>query len=164
LGFQWEQYLRDMPWLAGEVRTPIFLIDLEISVFVNRLPQRGPFSSLQCAITALKKEDCPGAFVLPVDVPGPGQEVFAGMARAFKNSREVLIPRFRSRGGHPVLLSRSFVLRLAEVSPNSLDARLDFQIRALPRDKVAYLSVTDERVCLNMNGPEDFRRYTQGER
>jgi CTP:molybdopterin cytidylyltransferase MocA len=164
LGFHRKQYLEKMPWLAGEFQTPVLLMSLQLSVAINPHPQLGPFSSLQCAIAALKKEeeDYLGAFILPIDVPGPGPEVFQEMTRAFENSWEALIPRFRSNGGHPVLLSRNFINRLAEVSPKSMDARLDFQIRALPRNKIAYLPVADERVCLNLNDPAEFQRYTEG--
>jgi CTP:molybdopterin cytidylyltransferase MocA len=162
LGFHWKDYLEQIFNLSEEVQNPIFRMGLEISVVVNAQPELGPFSSLQCAVTVLMQGDYPGAFVLPIDVPGPDLEVFRNMARSFEDGKEALIPRYRTKGGHPVLLSRTFLNRLSEISPESETARLDFQIRALPREKVAYLSVIDEKVRLNLNKPEDFLRYSEG--
>ena len=159
LGFCREDYLRHFPWLAGDAQVPASLSGLNISIAVNPHPQRGPFSSLQSAIAALKEEDHPGVFVLPIDVPGPGREVFEAMSRAFGGSLKALIPCFKSKGGHPVLLSRPFIIHLAGIAPDAMDARLDFQIRALPRNRVARIPVPDEQISMNMNRPEDFKHY-----
>jgi len=159
LGFHSEEYKDNILELAHNDLPSTSFPNLRISVTVNPRPQLGPFSSLHCALATLEKEGHPGAFVLPIDVPGPGRDVFQKMAQSFLNTFEALVPQFQNKGGHPVLLSRSFTGRLAQISPNAGEARLDFQIRVLPRDKVAYLPVSDERVCLNMNGPEDFLRY-----
>jgi CTP:molybdopterin cytidylyltransferase MocA len=160
LGHHAEQYFERMNWLRTASQEPTGLRGLTVSVVINRAPENGPFSSLQCAIAFLKDDDFPGAFVLPIDVPGPDREVFEAMTRVFGEPFDALIPRYQSKGGHPVLLSRNFLNRLAKVSLTSAEARLDFQIQALPKERVASISVHDQRVCLNMNSPDDFLTYS----
>jgi CTP:molybdopterin cytidylyltransferase MocA len=161
LGYHSEEY-KEIIWeLAGCAHPSTSFPNLGISVVVNPQPHLGPFSSLQCALTALSKENYPGAFVLPIDVPGPAREVFQKMAQSFINNLDTIVPQFQNKGGHPVLLSRRFAELLAQIPANTKEARLDYQIRGIPRDKVIYLPVPDEKVCLNMNGPEDFRQYCE---
>ena len=161
LGFHSEQYFEKIPWLRAAGEEPDHHLGLEVSVVVNEAPGFGPFSSLKGAIAFLEQDDCPGAFVLPIDVPGPGREVYEELAGVFGESFDALIPRFQSKGGHPVLLSRNFLNRLAMVSLTSVEARLDLQIRALPKERIASVTVYDRNVGLNMNSPEDFRNYNK---
>jgi CTP:molybdopterin cytidylyltransferase MocA len=161
LGFHSEEYKKNIFEITGNAHLSLLFPSLEISVVVNHQPQLGPFTSLQCALTALSKESYLGAFVLPIDVPGPDCRVFQKMAEAFINTQDAIVPRFQNKGGHPVLLSQSFADRLSRINPISKEARLDYQIRDLPPDKVTYLPVPDERVCLNLNGPEDFLQYCE---
>jgi hypothetical protein len=65
-------------------------------------------------------------------VPCPGKEVFEKLVGAFIFSMDAVIPRYQSRGGHPVLLGGDLLSRLAEVPIPSPLARLDLQIQALP--------------------------------
>lgn len=160
LGFQAEHYFEKIHWLGTAGKEPAHQLGLEVSLVINEAPGFGPFSSLKCAIAFLEQDQFPGAFVLPIDVPGPGREVYEQLAGGFGKSTDALIPRYQSKGGHPVLLSKNFLDRLALVSLTSPEARLDLQIQALPKERIASIVVYDRNVGLNMNSPEDFRRYT----
>ncbi len=70
--------------------------------------------------------------MLPVDVPGPGKDVYERLLGALGVTTAAVVPRFQLKGGHPVLLSRAFLERLAAVSPVSGEARLDLQIKPFP--------------------------------
>jgi molybdenum cofactor cytidylyltransferase len=159
LGYHQEQYFERIPWLRAtreEVPSPL---SLAVSVVVNKTPEFGQFSSLQCAIPFLLEKDWSGAFVLPVDVPGPHREVYGRLLADFNDRLDVIIPQYRSKGGHPVLLSRRFLGQLLSLPVANIEARLDIQIRALSQDRVARVSVSDPQVCLNINTLEEFRAF-----
>jgi CTP:molybdopterin cytidylyltransferase MocA len=101
----------------------------------------------------------PGAFLLPIDVPCPGKEVFQKLTEAFEPSVEVVIPRYHSRGGHPVLLAPDFLLRLYRIPIISPQVRLDFQIRDLPSESKVIVSVEDSKVTLNINTKDQFQTF-----
>ena len=166
LGFHHERYFEEITWLKTAGKESVHQLGLDISVVVNPNPEHGQFSSLQYAIPpSLPRSggragvEVPGAFVLPVDVPGPNKGVYGRLTEALGVTTTAAIPRYRSRGGHPVLLSRVFLDRLTAVSLSSAEARLDLQIKALPRERVAFVPVDDEEVSLNMNIMDEFRNY-----
>ncbi len=100
-----------------------------------------------------------GAFILPIDVPCPGKGVFKKLVEAFNNSLEAVIPRYQSKGGHPVLLGGGFLSRLEEIPLSSPLARLDLQIQALPAEQTSFVPVEDKNIGLNMNSLDEFQDY-----
>jgi molybdenum cofactor cytidylyltransferase len=159
LGYHQERYFERIPWLRIARDEASVRSGLAVSVVVNNAPEFGQFSSLQCAIPFLQEKDWPGAFILPVDVPGPHQEVYGRLVEAFNHKLDVVIPQYRSKGGHPVLLSRRFLGRLISLSAANREVRLDTQIRTLSPERVARVEVRDAQVCLNINTLEAFRAY-----
>ena len=193
LGYHHELYFEKIPWLKKAGHKPTHQLGLKILAVVNPTPDYGQFSSIQCAIPFLQTKhlgseeylqgkkkvsaerrttndesifsvaDLPGAFILPVDVPSPGKEVYEGLIQAFSKTIDAVVPQYQSKGGHPVLLSAGFLKRLAEVSPASPDARLDLQIRALPVERIALVPVHDKNICLNINSFDEFQDYAKRE-
>jgi CTP:molybdopterin cytidylyltransferase MocA len=180
LGFHQTPYFKQIPWMEQAVNQPVRHFGLEISVVLNPTPEFGQFSSLQSAIAFLHAQETdfderrttidersvsgpkfPGAFILPIDVPCPAKEVFEKLTGAFSHSLDAVIPRYQSRGGHPVLLSGGFLSRLADVPLSSPLARLDLQIQALPVKRITFVPVQDKDICLNMNVLDEFQTYTR---
>ncbi|MFN7683867.1 MAG: NTP transferase domain-containing protein [Oligoflexia bacterium] len=127
---------------------------VEVHLVHNPDPDRGSFSSLQCGLRAVGLR---GAWVLPVDVPCPTRAVWESLEQeALVRSADAALPVHSGRGGHPVLISESFVCRLLDLSPDSKESRLDHQIHALSPHQVARVEVTDERVLANLNTLADF--------
>jgi CTP:molybdopterin cytidylyltransferase MocA len=186
LGFHQTPYFEQIPWLEKAVKQPEEQLGLEISTLINPIPEYGQFSSLLCTIAFLHTNEkdfdehpCPSqatndersffnqkipdAFVLPIDVPCPGKEVFENLAKAFSPSIDAAIPQYQSKGGHPVLLGSNFLSRLGEVPLTSPLARLDLQIQSLPEDRIALISVNDKSISLNMNFLDEFHDYARKE-
>jgi CTP:molybdopterin cytidylyltransferase MocA len=180
LGFHQTPYFNQIPWMEQAVNQPVQHFGLEISVVLNPAPEFGQFSSLQSAIAFLQAHETdfderrttnderslvgpkiPGAFILPIDVPCPGKEVFQKLAETVSPLIDAAIPHYQSRGGHPVLLSAHFLYRLAEVPPGSPQARLDFRIQALPPERSVFVPVHDKHIHLNMNSMAIFQNYAQ---
>jgi CTP:molybdopterin cytidylyltransferase MocA len=182
LGFLYDQYVEQIPWLMAADYSPVHELGLDISVIINPTPEKGQFNSLQCAISFLNEHNprfpqlrtpnselffhhdaIPGAFILPIDVPCPGKEVFEKLTVSFSSSIDAVIPQYQSKGGHPVLLSAEFLRHLAEVPVASTQARLDFQIQALPKTHSTFVPVDDQQVILNMNTLDEFKGFQKQE-
>lgn len=175
MGFHQDPYFQKIPWLLDGVTEPVQELGLEISLVINPAPERGQFSSLQCAIPLLHADkphfderrtlnaerSYSGVFILPIDVPCPLREVFQKLSEALSPSIDAAIPQYESKGGHPVLLGVDFLSRLAEVPLTFPLARLDLQIQSLPVQRTAIVSVDDQNICLNMNSMDEFQDYTR---
>jgi CTP:molybdopterin cytidylyltransferase MocA len=128
-----------------------------VSIQINARPEDGPLSSLQIGLRALPGE-CRGAFFWPVDHPAVCVETLARMAECWDFSPEKAVrPRYKERGGHPVLLGRSWC-----------DAVLDLPLSATVRDlmrsrgeEVIDLEVSDSGILLNVDTPDDYKRLTE---
>jgi CTP:molybdopterin cytidylyltransferase MocA len=158
LGFQKEIYREAVDWLDSSPGTWIEQGGLFRSAVINGSPHYGPFSSITAAAQALLCRSDPGAFVLPVDVPAAGKEVWENLAQNLAGPVQACLPVFAKHGGHPVLLARSFLKTLIQIPVDSENARLDFQLRDLGENQIVRISVEDDRVVKNMNTPEDLER------
>lgn len=159
LGYHQEAYFQEIPWLKASMDQTIRWHALEITAIVNPHPQGGQFTSLLCAFSSSIIHRAPGAWVLPIDVPGPGPKVYEALKAALHGPLAVAVPRYLSRGGHPVLLSASFIKALAAIPPDDPEARLDEQIHRLAPAARAYVPVEDRQVGLNLNTPLDLKGY-----
>ncbi|HZU83780.1 MAG TPA: nucleotidyltransferase family protein [Polyangiaceae bacterium] len=136
LGFDHSRYAAELPELASRA-----------VVVVNPLPERGPFSSLQCGLALV---GAGRAFVLPIDVPAPDAPVWRALRGALTEGFDAAVPVHDGHGGHPVLLSARMVERLLRLESAS---RLDVELRA---SAVARVAVADARVLMNLNSPEEW--------
>jgi molybdenum cofactor cytidylyltransferase len=153
LGHGADAYRAKLPWLrdAGVVRGGVAL-----SVVANPKPELGQFSSLQIGVRQVLA--VPAAFVLPIDVPAAEPFVWSSLVSALTGAVRVCIPELGERGGHPVLLSQSFIQELAVALPDTPESRLDAWIHREPLSRVARVAVTDRRVTMNMNEPADWKQ------
>lgn len=138
LGFEHARYVREVRNLATRA-----------VVTVNPAPERGPFTSLQCGLAHVAA-DVP-VFVLPVDVPAPGERTWASLYAALGSGVDATLPVHEGHGGHPVLLSPAFVRVLLGLGGRT---RLDFELQ---KRVVVRVPVEDPRVLCNLNRPEDWR-------
>ncbi len=134
---------RRAEWLPSEVERK-----LSVTTALNPDPSRGQFSSLKIAAERLNQNE--SAFVLPVDVPAPGQTAWAKLPCA---SALATIPVFQSRGGHPVWLSAAFCERIRNQPDES---RLDQMIHALAEHERKRVEMDEPTIVLNWNKPSDI--------
>jgi CTP:molybdopterin cytidylyltransferase MocA len=165
LGYRADEYLAALPWLREAQTAVIRHAGLTIRTVLNDKPEAGPFSSVLCGARGFGMGENHatgegGIFVLPVDVPGAAPEVWRALESTMlrRSGLNACIPRCGEKGGHPVLLSRSFVGALMKVPLDSEAARLDLQLRRLPARQLAQVQVSDPSVGINLNTPADWEK------
>lgn len=138
---------------AAEIRARVKLDDGAL-VF-NPDWQRGQLSSLQAAIQSLPAGKTEGMLVCLVDHPLISAGLVASLIKTFDHDKNrIVIPTYRGRRGHPVILPSTLYSEL-------LDAPEDVGARAVVREhsrEVAEVPVDEEGVVLNLNDPATLER------
>jgi CTP:molybdopterin cytidylyltransferase MocA len=159
LGYGSDEYFKALSFLKKALDESIEAEGVVVKTVINPNPWHGPFSSLQTAARSLLEEDksLKGAYICPVDVPIPDKTVWEALAEAMSSGDKLFaaVPEFAGAGGHPVLVSRDFLEGILLIAADSKDARLDVQLKALPQGWLRKVAVTDPRIRLNINTPED---------
>jgi CTP:molybdopterin cytidylyltransferase MocA len=116
------------------------------------------FASILEGLRHLERHETPapeGVFVLPIDTPVPGPEVWSRLAEIGGVAR----PGFHGKHGHPVFLAWDWavanVLRAAHGEVHESRMRLDSIIG--PAAKT--VEVHDPDVLVDLDTPEDLRAY-----
>ncbi|RMG43922.1 MAG: hypothetical protein D6718_10850 [Acidobacteria bacterium] len=131
---------------------------------VNPHADRGRFTSVRLAarwaLTRAGHATRPLALVLwPVDCPAVATETVAALAGAARRRPGAdVVPVYRGRGGHPVVLGRPTLERLASAPDRG---HLRELMRSGGRTPVR-LEVLDRAVLDNLNRPGDVRRALEG--
>jgi len=119
-----------------------------VKLFINTNPDLGRFHTLQIGVQHLE----PGnyCFFQNIDNPFTSAEVLKSLIQ-HRNDADVIIPAFKARSGHPVLLSSLLAEKiLLEKAP---DMRID---EFLKKFKVIKVEVPDSNILVNINSPEEF--------
>lgn len=146
---------RDADWIAAACQEASAAM-----LLLNPEPERGMLSSLQIAVAALPA-GTPAFFFTPVDNPGVRLQTLVQMLSLWREGRAPLvIPRFHSRRGHPVLLDGSLIQPLL-AWPASSTPR-DFIQQHLER--AAYADSDDPLVTTDIDTPQDYEAFLGQER
>jgi molybdenum cofactor cytidylyltransferase len=126
-------------------------------VVINPDYRSGQTSSLQAGLRALMADDLEAVLLCLVDHPAVCAETVRKIVATFRQcSAPVVIPTYRGRRGHPVLIGRQVfdeLLRLAS------DAGADSVVRRY-RSATQFVEVEDEGVIIDVDDPESYRRLT----
>ena len=121
-----------------------------ITIVTNSHPEWERFYSIKIGLKHLDESSC--AFIHNVDNPFVNKQVLKSLQGEMAEI-DYLVPCFKGRGGHPVLLSKKMIKHIiAEKNPD-LNFR-DF----LKRYAKKVVEVRDERVLVNVNTGEDYKR------
>jgi molybdenum cofactor cytidylyltransferase len=162
--------LDEAPGIAAVVvvlgaRAPLIKeqVDLGRAVAIqHRGYKEGMFSSVRAGARALirKLPDLTGALVCLVDMPLVEAETYARIAAAYQPDRDdVVIAAFQGEAGHPILLSRALVERLADVSlaAPAEETLADFIDAHAERRR--FVDAQDPNVLININTPDAYKMH-----
>ena len=126
---------------------------------INPHPEQGAFSSLQVGLKAAVSNS-EFIFIIPLDTPIPQASVWNDLLIQMKDKHPLAVkPIFQSKGGHPVLIHRSFAVELCKKDPLHSQSRLDLQLRELGKtNNLLTIATDDPRVTMNLNTDQDFQQ------
>ena len=133
----------DRPLLDKNVR------DTEFKVVVNSYPERQRFFSIHLGMAAMKSMDA--VFLHNVDNPFVDRKLLLNMQKELRED-EYVVPVFKGKGGHPILLSKSIVQLIA----NYTDTSINFKkfLSEFVRTDVA---TENKQILNNINTVEQYR-------
>jgi molybdenum cofactor cytidylyltransferase len=126
-----------------------------VDVVINPEYRSGQTSSLQAGLRALEPAEADGVLFCLVDHPAVSQDVMQQLGAAYRRSHaHVVVPVWRGRHGHPILIGRPLFRELLELSP---EKGADAVIREY-RDATSWLELGDPSVLFDVDQPEDYER------
>jgi molybdenum cofactor cytidylyltransferase len=117
--------------------------------------EKGQLSSMQAAIQALASTPVDGLIFFLVDHPLVTSSLVSELIEQFyRSGKQIVLPIFRGRRGHPVIFSKELFVELL-AAPEETGARAVVWKHA--RD-VEEVPTEEEGVILNLNDPDAFQR------
>jgi len=120
---------------------------------VNPRPERGMLSSVQTGVQALPAS-VTSLLIWPVDTPLVAVATIRAIFSAAPG--QLVVPTYKSKGGHPIRVPRSAFAALAALSG---EATLKDLVDGSPR--VHRLAVDDEGVTRDVDTPADLAQVTK---
>ena len=142
---------------ANEIRQQVEINPAR--VVINPNYRSGQTSSLQAGLRALAADDPEAVLLCLVDHPAISTETVRMIASAFRESgAPVVIPTYRGRRGHPVLIGRQL---FEEILALTAGAGADSVVRKY-RSVTRFVEVEDEGVIIDVDDSDVYRRLIHG--
>jgi molybdenum cofactor cytidylyltransferase len=122
----------------------------EVRVVVNPDFQAGMFASIQCGTALVRSERF---FLALGDMPLVDAEIYRAL---LQYPGEAVIPKYRGKKGHPLLLSEAVRRRIPELAPTDTlrSVLAEFPTLAVP--------VESKGVLHDIDNPEDYQAHRIG--
>ena len=132
---------------ADEIRGGI---EREAEFVVNPDPERGMLSSLQCGLAAVPR-DAVAVMFTPVDHPHVESSTLNDLVRRLDDGA-VIVPEYRGKHGHPVLIARPVMEELLALPANAQASDVIHRYR----NQTSYVAVSDPAVIGDIDDPADY--------
>ena len=142
---------------ASELQTKIEHLPVEI--LINADYKLGQLSSLQLAVRYLQADvDCDGILVHLVDHPYLDSALVDEMIRRFdEQKRQIVVPKFNGKRGHPVIFAR-------ELFPELLSAPIDQGAKTVVdahRAETLEIDTDQEGIAVDIDTPELYQQHVR---
>jgi molybdenum cofactor cytidylyltransferase len=134
---------------------------LGVEILVNPDYKLGQLSSLQVAVRSLQGDTgCDAMLLHLVDHPYIDAALVDRMIERFhETKKDIVVPRWRGKRGHPVLFSRRL---FAELLAAPMDQGAKAVVNAHLRDTLE-IDTEEEGIALDIDTPELYRQHVKGE-
>lgn len=158
LGYHSEKYIEQVPCINKTLDEWENAFGLKMYTTVNSNPELGQFSSLIKGLEVFNETSFTYSFISPIDTLPPHEKLWTVLTNSIENDTMAVIPKYEGKGGHPVLISKTFTTHLQTLSLSDPKARLDVQIKELGDSELIHLEVDDPNIVHNINTIEDFKK------
>ena len=131
------------------------------TIVINPDWRQGQLSSIRAAIRSLPDGATEGLLLCPVDHPLISTALVASLIERFDSAgKQIVLPVFRGRRGHPVIFHAALYQELLGAS-DSVGAR---QVVWAHPQEIIEVTTEEEGVVLNLDNPEVLRKASQSEK
>jgi len=126
------------------------------SLVRNPSPEQGQFSSLQVGLREVLKRGRDAAMVTPVDRPPVQASTLESLRATFEASADsvwAVVPEYRGRHGHPILVGREMIEIFLRAPATATAREIEHQYQL----RIQYVSVDDPFIASNVDTPQDYQ-------
>ncbi|MFA4852313.1 MAG: NTP transferase domain-containing protein [Bacteroidales bacterium] len=136
--------------LKNEMIISPLLMD-KVRLIINPKPEKGRWSSLWLGLNALDhKNSC---YIQNVDNPFVSTDLLQDLeAKIMKDN--YVVPVFKGKGGHPVLLGQEIMKYILSLDEADRDLR-----ELLNKFRRTEVETNDKNILMNINSMEEYRKY-----
>ncbi|MBK7096433.1 MAG: NTP transferase domain-containing protein [Saprospiraceae bacterium] len=128
---------------SGKVR-----ISDKVKIVLNDDPDKGRFYSLQCGLKSLNSRG--NILITNIDNPFINKDICLKMLRQI-NDCDYIYPVFNGKGGHPLLINKTVAEGILLQDNTQMNLK-EFLISYRKKTN----NVSDQKVLININTPEDY--------
>ncbi len=121
------------------------------TVIVNKKPGNGRFGSIRLGLNLLGNSQ--PVFLQNCDAPFLSGTILQTLLQGL-HGYDLAIPAYKSKGGHPVLISPDTAPKLLDFPQE--DTNFKDLLKQFQQHRI---EVNDERILLNINTPEEYKAY-----
>jgi molybdenum cofactor cytidylyltransferase len=138
-------------WEANKMKNTIGWF--EGKVIINENWQNGQLSSIITGLSSLVTKELHGVLICPVDHPVISQGLIVDLLQSFwKIKKDIFIPTYNTRRGHPVLFRANMINDLISAS-SSIGAR---QVINRNPKRICEVPTDEEGILLNIDSQTDY--------
>jgi len=122
-------------------------------IFQNNQPSRGKIFSLCLAAPELLS--CDHVFIQNIDNPFVSTQLLELLA-ANHSPLGYTTPTYKTKGGHPILVSQQIIQRINKLKSYTYDTNLRDILSQFKRKRIA---LSSDKILTNINTPDDYNKY-----
>ena len=122
-----------------------------IKFIVNNHPEYERFYSVKLGL--LNIDDVDFCFIHNVDNPFIDKKILDDIYQ-FKSEGEYVVPNYKDKGGHPILLNRQVINKIISETNNSINLK-----KVLSSFKRINCNSGNDKILININTLEDYKKY-----
>ncbi|MDQ1265664.1 MAG: molybdenum cofactor cytidylyltransferase [Bacteroidota bacterium] len=122
----------------------------DIKIVINKRLECGRFYSMKLGMQNIGDMNC--CFIQNIDNPFVNKDIL-NLLYSRRDTNLYIVPSYRGKGGHPILIGRKIIDEIKEESVNDLNLK-DY----LKRFDRKFVDTEDDKILLNINTPEDYEK------
>ena len=123
-------------------------IPVKVKIVINEDPDKGRFYSLQCGLKSLNSRR--NILIANIDNPFINKDICLKMLRQI-NDCDYIYPVFNGKGGHPLLINKTVAEGILLQDNTQMNLK-----EFLKSYRKKTNNVSDQKVLININTPEDY--------
>ncbi len=125
-----------------------------VTLVFNEVYEQGMFSSVKCGISQVSSK---AFFLTPGDYPMLNEKIVRQLMEGARDDEKILIPVFKGRGGHPVLIPSAYIKDILNM-PHESNLKAYFD---LCQHNIKRIELDDPGILYDLDTPADYQQLIE---